>query len=811
MLPLLNSLKSTTIFCVLILIISLNQTYSKTINRDDKLELNQNEITLKKDSKIEVKIEMSDFNSDNLKIDCKDFCTFTIADKAITFLLNQKYFNIKDETKIVNLTYKKDSKEFTNKITVTIPARIKVIDPDEEKIEKIVEGEEITISKSYKYTIDNSETENTEVTFKPDNLIDFKNGKFIAKKVGTSKVSVLSKTDKPIKIAEFSVQIIPAIKSIELNSTAGIELTENSTSPLNILVKGTGDSLINDYSRVSCESSRKENLVVNSKSDGFILAAKYAKLDEAVPVDVTCKVSGTKAKLDTNEELKIPIKVIKRNGFIKVEELGGKTLLPNGSLSYNVRLFNNEGQPDKGGIVYELENDKNSQWVSLNNYGEILVVNWVDLPILDDNNNPVEKRPQSIKINVKATLATGSAQILSNITVRMASITRFDALKVKLNVMDERTVSDLYGYVTNEEYYVLMVRLFNDLKGSETNKSQGESILAYSSSIEIAVGLEKQYDKNAKLGNLGVFTKEQMKELETTRSAKVFNDYKDNLSKLDEVYENLLAEFNEQIGIALAQDRKAQELEIEAISDRTKIEEAKKAREKATKAVQLAQNYVDKLNDVYKLNSVSTPITPLPNAPINDGKWYPANRNDLIQAQMEESDFLSANDDGFDNQNSKSDGEPTCVNTITYRPFTFEMMVNTVDRRQERSPKSWLFKVLNFVSLGATTVSAIAVPGKGSDFPVGLEKFGNFFIPGLEKVIPSFKEQYRQNIVSQAMKPIEEIPFGSDITRVIFIPKKSIKGLIAGHKARISQICPFYFKIKVAVVSKGGEVTLGNQ
>jgi len=43
-------------------------------------------------------------------------------------------------------------------------------------------------------------------------------------------------------------------------------------------------------------------------------------------------------------------------------------------------------------------------------------------------------------------------------------------------------------------------------------------------------------------------------------------------------------------------------------------------------------------------------------------------------------------------------------------------------------------------------------------------------LPGLDKRYPNYKEQQRQNIVSQAMKEIEEIQFASDITPVIFIP-----------------------------------------
>lgn len=53
------------------------------------------------------------------------------------------------------------------------------------------------------------------------------------------------------------------------------------------------------------------------------------------------------------------------------------------------------------------------------------------------------------------------------------------------------------------------------------------------------------------------------------------------------------------------------------------------------------------------------------------------------------------------------------------------------------------------------------------------------------------------------MKEIEEIPFGSDITRVIFIPKKPMRGIIKGHETRISEVCPHYFKIEVAIIRKG--------
>ena len=136
-------------------------------------------------------------------------------------------------------------------------------------------------------------------------------------------------------------------------------------------------------------------------------------------------------------------------------------------------------------------------------------------------------------------------------------------------------------------------------------------------------------------------------------------------------------------------------------------------------------------------------------------------------------------------------------------------MVNTVDRRDSRSVRSKVFRVLDFIGTGTSFVTSVAVPGPGSDLPLGLEKYRNLLLPGLDKIWPNYKEQNRQNIVSQAMKEIEEIPFGSDITRVIFIPKKTIHGMVRGHDARISEVCPYFFRIQVAIVSKNAQVEQG--
>lgn len=122
---------------------------------------------------------------------------------------------------------------------------------------------------------------------------------------------------------------------------------------------------------------------------------------------------------------------------------------------------------------------------------------------------------------------------------------------------------------------------------------------------------------------------------------------------------------------------------------------------------------------------------------------------------------------------------------IPYRPLTFDMVANTHDRRDDSSTRNKILFGLNSISVGTSFITSIAIPGAGSDLPLGLDKFQNFLIPGFEKLVPSLREVQRQNLISMVMRPLEEVPFGSDITRVIFFPKSEIEGLLPELKIKV--------------------------
>ena len=183
----------------------------------------------------------------------------------------------------------------------------------------------------------------------------------------------------------------------------------------------------------------------------------------------------------------------------------------------------------------------------------------------------------------------------------------------------------------------------------------------------------------------------------------------------------------------------------------------------------------------------------------------------ISQIRATQSDEGSSDGDGgadAEQKEAETPRSPACRGSLIYRPYSFEMMVNSVDRRDERSTRSRVFRGLNAIATVGTTLTAVGVGAK-SDLPVILEKYGNLFIPGMEKIWPSLRETQRQNVINETMKPIEEIPYGSDLARVVFFPKRGFRGVLEDNEVRIATICPFYFRIEVAILQKNGRIPAG--
>lgn len=697
--------------------------------------------------------------------------------------------------------------------------------------------------------------------------------------------------------AVFTVKVTEAIAAVEVEGGNALSLAEGDTFLLKFNVKGHQSESLNAANALAFETpivSAALRPLVRLNRD----PATGGYNITALPLPTAASVPGTltfTAKRGLNNQsvpaLIVNVTIREKFGYITFEPPPRGFLLPGGSFTTLAIVRGKDGSP-KGnyGVEFKLADESHRKWIALAPEGNKVNIYWsdpspTDLATLPDGTR--ESRPTQVIVRAIARSAIPGEQITGEIFVRMGEVSKFAPLKVKLNLMDAVTAADLYGKVLSDEYYVLTVRLFNNLRDDTTKEVTGDSILAYSSSMEVAVGIEKKFD--GEIGSVfpNVIGKGAARDLARKRrdaAIALANRQADiEITAANEAQANLEAAIrNERTARKEAADAREEALELREklslyareaqrlrrIANTTFREPDRRLADKAADEaeerydvaaanarevtyhanvqIRRAQDAAEETNRVRasilraSANRVTVSQNVMgnsdPDTAVDDGKWRPVNPSDfnrISEPKLPDEvplPLLPEVPDPLDNtvmqgdlsalgnaeqtpieenQTEEEEEDPPCRGTITYRPFTFEMMVNTVDRRDGRSLRSRVFTLLEAVGTGTSFVTSIAVPGRGSDLPLGLEKYRNLLIPGIDKLYPNFKEQQRQNIVSQAMKEIEEIPFGSDITRVIFIPRKTIRGLIRGHEARISEVCPFYFKIQVAIINKRSTIQQG--
>jgi hypothetical protein len=189
-----------------------------------------------------------------------------------------------------------------------------------------------------------------------------------------------------------------------------------------------------------------------------------------------------------------------------------------------------------------------------------------------------------------------------------------------------------------------------------------------------------------------------------------------------------------------------------------------------------------------------------------EGQWIPIT-GEMITSYFDDKFSLTPPMSGTEPMSKPTDIERCQIKAPQgfvglYRPYSFETIANTHDRRDERSLRSRILTVLNGSISFTSFVTAVAVPGSSSDLPLGLDKSNNLLIPSFERLFPSMKEVQRQNILTMVMRQLEEIPFGGSIERKIFFPKGALEGLWPGHRVRISGVSTFDSCATVAIIKK---------
>jgi len=457
--------------------------------------------------------------------------------------------------------------------------------------------------------------------------------------------------------------------------------------------------------------------------------------------------------------------------------------------------------------------------------------------------------------------------------IHIVAVQGFTPVRVALDIMDETTAGYLFGKRTSQEFYVVRVRLFNNLDKDPTGKFQGQSILAYSESIEAGVAIEKRYDKGSKSRlpdktfpndydsqNWNPVTEEEFQTrfthgLENPENFVSSQDRNRLTPKSVNAIPTVAMVPGEILHLQLFKNLSPVDLnQIGLQTSNANIVNFDRTTNVVTAGSVTGQAILTGTFEGHTYGLVINVCTGMKHAE-RTVMLQPAlsiTLGDELTVRTDEKGALWQSSDAFvADVNSKTgkvglhqsgvvalvaNGQrssyilldiqaktsqavlPPSVDSqlhylrhrFRYRPYTFDMMINSLDPREEHSSRALTFKYLGLAGTLASFMSTIKLLDKSGSYIT--DTYNGLLLPNLAKIFPDMRDTQRQNFVSMVMKPIEEIPFGSDIARVLFFPKQPFRGLVPGHFTRISEIDTSYFNITVAVVNKNNtqSVQAGN-
>jgi hypothetical protein len=412
--------------------------------------------------------------------------------------------------------------------------------------------------------------------------------------------------------------------------------------------------------------------------------------------------------------------------------------------------------------------------------------------------------------NVTAKWHTENGEDLTaTIILKPQLVLNFRPIRVKLEPMDDRTADLLFGKPLRKDFWIMRVRLTNNLQDDSTGKYLGSSILVFSESIEMAVALEKRFENSKHWyswwGNdEHLAYKQQLQDIDSKDSNPGDTKARDSNPREDTPKESPRYGKSEE---SFSTTSRPEKCPYKPVSD-TKI----------WKLEQRTYTFPD--DQTYFAGRPCSKMGWTPVSSAGDFEGFldqnPEYQNGLLKQQSRPSNTtIEVNPETMRGSAPRPGGkiavwEPgddagklICRSDFFYRPYSYEIVLNTNNVEEEWSGRSVTFKIADFIGLTTSVVSSIAIPGKGSDLPTGLDKYRNIFIPGVQKLWKDMADTHRQNLIGMTMKPIEEIPFGAEISKVVFFPKRPFGGVVRGYETRISQVCPYYFHATAAV--------LGNQ
>lgn len=462
------------------------------------------------------------------------------------------------------------------------------------------------------------------------------------------------------------------------------------------------------------------------------------------------------------------VEVVSSPSGLEVKTNGTNTVYVNEKLTLSTLLKDEQGQSiNNANITWALEDAADSSYIMVPQSGNIIEVMGLSATATD--------RPIWINVRAQAGAATKTDRIAVFVRGKR-NVIGFENVSVRVDILDNRMTRDLFGTPANKEFHIAKIRIVNNLTSNQSG-GPGSSILFFSDGLEVRVALEKKFIGNRK--KLGNATPPEGWQDITADDVRYINAW--NSCPLPETRRQFESDLKTS---RLSRCEREFEAVYESCVQDNIIKETDKQSDKDLKASRLRQCRAKVESDKIACRQA-------------------------VVAEYTLSDCKSGDTDCefkyefCKEMESNPQSKTTKGHWIAYRPYIFQVVANTHDRRNDRTWRNRFFLGANSLSMMTSFITSFAVPGSGNDLPVGLDKFQNFFIPTAEKLFPSMRETQRQNIITEVLPPIVEVAYGNDVSKYVFFPKKEIEGVLPDYDVRISSISIFKIKSEVGIVQKG--------
>ena len=372
--------------------------------------------------------------------------------------------------------------------------------------------------------------------------------------------------------------------------------------------------------------------------------------------------------------------------------------------------------------------------------------------------------------DITVTLVQGEQVITSApATVSVRSVDGVANVKVTLQTMDDGTVDELFGHQIAKDFYVVQLTLFNDTASKQ-------SLMVFCDTLEAHVVLEKKYiggrDASSDVVRSSGWT--LVDEADYTRT---FNDLFKNPDRVT-YPTSALGEIN-----ILPQNmtlRPGETLPFRVIDRNGKPYDPAKLR------WQSAQDSCVSVNaqGIVTARQIGDPIAITVTA-IDTGQKVSAS----VTVRSPES---------------------VIPYQFRYRPYGYQVVIDSAFIRFDRQKQGEPYTIFSAMATVVSFLNGADVALRGSTTTNVLDKFSNLLMPGLQKLFHMHDDEHVSNLTKHIMKPIEEIPFGSSVSKLLIFPKRPFKGIVRGHWTRISAINPDYATVDVALIKAKQKVGTGS-